>query len=114
VDTAVAKSFSSAASAGWKKTCRCTGADSDAAPSTFAPNNSGDGGTAPVSLTNWLEKAGARPWLVGVAPAGAGMAAGNPMAPAARANAAAPVQATRARPLNWAAPDLRRSMKSLC
>jgi hypothetical protein len=41
------------------------------------------------------------------------MAAGNPMAPAVRANAAAPAQATRAKPLNRAAPDLRRSMKGL-
>jgi hypothetical protein len=50
---------------------------------------------------------------VGVAPAEAGMAAGNPMAPAVRANAAAPVQATRPQPLNGAAPDLRRGMEGL-
>jgi hypothetical protein len=106
VDTAVARAPSWAAWAGWKKTCRCSGADSDAAPSAFAPNNSGDGGTAPVNLTNWPERAGTLPGLVGVAPAGAGMTAGKPMAPAVTANAAAPVHATTTQPDNPAGPDL--------
>ena len=113
VDTAVAREPSSAVSVGLKKSCRCSGADSNAAPSTFAPNKAGDGGTAPVSIAKWSGRPGTLARLVGVAAAGPALIAGKPMALAVRATAEVPVLARTAQLANLARPDVRPNVKSL-